>query len=119
MPQASSPLKSELLSSSSPSSSTTSSSSSPQTTDKLALEHERHYNAMNKQEQQREASELEDFRKLALEKQSEGGSGGGGGGSSFEPFVGSRVGSPIPDRNGLGWPGAFSSSSFSVVSPNQ
>ncbi|SGY20458.1 BQ5605_C016g08059 [Microbotryum silenes-dioicae] len=28
-----------------------------------------------------------------------------GGGASFEPFVGSRVGSPIPDTNGLGWPG--------------
>lgn len=25
--------------------------------------------------------------------------------SSFEPFVQSRVGSPIPDNNGLGWPG--------------
>ncbi|KAM0791266.1 hypothetical protein ACM66B_005742 [Microbotryomycetes sp. NB124-2] len=24
---------------------------------------------------------------------------------TFEPFVGSRVGSPIPDPNGLGWPG--------------
>ncbi|GAA5959218.1 hypothetical protein JCM3765_005111 [Sporobolomyces pararoseus] len=106
MPQASSPLKSELLSSSSPSSSTTS-SSSPQTTDNLALEHERQYNATNRQEQQREASELEDFRKLALEKQvhQQGQSEGASGGSSFEPFVGSRVGSPIPDRNGLGWPG--------------
>jgi hypothetical protein len=30
----------------------------------------------------------------------------------FEPFVGSRVGSPIPDNNGLGWPGAFSLEGF-------
>ncbi|TNY19453.1 hypothetical protein DMC30DRAFT_353881 [Rhodotorula diobovata] len=27
------------------------------------------------------------------------------GASHFEPFVGSRVGSPIPDKHGLGWPG--------------
>jgi GTP cyclohydrolase I len=105
MPQASSPLKSELLSEQAESSSTTS-SSSPQTTTQ-SLEHERQFTQSNRQEQQREALELEDFRKLALEKQQFDAttSSSGAAGGSFEPFVGSRVGSPIPDRHGLGWPG--------------
>ncbi|GAA6022436.1 hypothetical protein JCM11491_005506 [Sporobolomyces phaffii] len=103
MPQASSPLASELLSSP-----TSSPSSSPQTTTE-SLQHEQRFAQSNRQEQQKEALELEDFRKLALEKQqfdaTASTSGGGGGGGNFEPFVGSRVGSPIPDRHGLGWPG--------------
>ncbi|KWU47001.1 GTP cyclohydrolase I [Rhodotorula sp. JG-1b] len=51
---------------------------------------------------------------LALERQKATGGFAGAGaqagpshatGGAFEPFVGSRVGSPIPDKNGLGWPG--------------
>jgi len=90
MPQPS-PLKSELIS---PSSSPTSTSRS--------LEHERRFTQAAKQEQEQDALELEDFRKLALEKQQNSQSQST---SNFEPFVGSRVGSPIPDSNGLGWPG--------------
>ncbi|GAA5844367.1 hypothetical protein JCM5353_004364 [Sporobolomyces roseus] len=90
MPQPS-PLKSELIS---PSSSPTSTSRS--------LEHERRFTQATKQEQEQDALELEDFRKLALEKQQNSQSQST---SNFEPFVGSRVGSPIPDSNGLGWPG--------------
>jgi len=101
MPQPS-PLKSELIS---PSSSPTSTSRS--------LEHERRFTQATKQEQQQDALELEDFRKLALEKQanrefqgsSQIASASASGQGNFEPFVGSRVGSPIPDSNGLGWPG--------------
>ena len=106
MPQPS-PLKSELIS---PSSSPTSTSRS--------LEHERRFTQATKQEQQQDALELEDFRKLALEKQAnrefEGSSqvGSSSGQGNFEPFVGSRVGSPIPDSNGLGWPGNASLTLF-------
>lgn len=42
-------------------------------------------------------AELEAYREQALQHKKEVG--------HFEPFVGSRVGSPIPDNNGLGWPG--------------
>lgn len=104
MPQASSPLKSELLSdASSPSSlSQPLAESESGASQASALAHEREYVNTNRQEHQRELGELEDFRKLALEKQPFESPTQGG---SFEPFVGSRVGSPIPDRNGLGWPG--------------
>ena len=49
-------------------------------------------------EQEEEVAELEAYREQALlhKKEVTG---------HFEPFVGSRVGSPIPDNNGLGWPG--------------
>ncbi|SCV72257.1 BQ2448_4951 [Microbotryum intermedium] len=68
-------------------------------------------------QEQEEAAELERYRQQALIDQMHqthlGGSSSSaaaaaaavGGGASFEPFVGSRVGSPIPDTNGLGWPG--------------
>ncbi|GAA5925202.1 GTP cyclohydrolase I [Sporobolomyces koalae] len=84
MPQASSPLKSELVSSHSPPSDAHASTSTAAVIDPVA------------QSQEDERLELQGFRTLALEhKQAH----------SFEPFVGSRVGSPIPDQHGLGWPG--------------
>ncbi|SCZ88049.1 BZ3500_MvSof-1268-A1-R1_Chr2-1g04155 [Microbotryum saponariae] len=65
-------------------------------------------------QEQEEMAELERYRQQALIDQmhqthlggrSSSAAGAVGGGASFEPFVGSRVGSPIPDTNGLGWPG--------------
>ncbi|KAM0746871.1 GTP cyclohydrolase I [Meredithblackwellia eburnea MCA 4105] len=56
-----------------------------------------------------DSAELEEYRAQAArkERQSTGTRTPGAVGDSaqFEPFVGSRVGSPIPDHNGLGWPG--------------
>ncbi|GAA6063586.1 hypothetical protein JCM10212_000190 [Sporobolomyces blumeae] len=97
MPQPS-PLKSELVSAPSPPPSTAGSGSTPR-----SIQHEREFALANEQQTLDEADELRDFRKLALEKQQL--QAGRGDDASFEPFVGSRVGSPIPDRNGLGWPG--------------
>ncbi|GAA5908902.1 hypothetical protein JCM6882_005479 [Rhodosporidiobolus microsporus] len=67
-----------------------------------------------------EADELRSVRDAALERSKAAGGNEGAGGEreglslgslppvpagAFEPFVGSRVGSPIPDKHGLGWPG--------------
>lgn len=51
-------------------------------------------------EQDEELAELEQYRQQALQHKSAVEHG-----SQFQPFEGSRVGSPIPDNNGLGWPG--------------
>lgn len=85
---------------------------SPQSS-RQSLEHERQYAAAKRTEAHEDAEELRNFRMLALERQkASGGSSAagaqGGLGGAFEPFVGSRVGSPIPDKHGLGWPGASS-----------
>ncbi|BGP24755.1 hypothetical protein JCM10295v2_003674 [Rhodotorula toruloides] len=85
------------------------SSSSPQSL-RQSLELERQYAAAKRSEAHEDAEELRNFRMLALERQkASGGSSGAGAqaglGGTFEPFVGSRVGSPIPDKHGLGWPG--------------
>ncbi|BGP55770.1 hypothetical protein JCM8202v2_003377 [Rhodotorula sphaerocarpa] len=79
-----------------------------------SIEAERSYAATQRSEAQDEADELHNYRMLALERQrATGGFAGAGaqagplqpGQGAFEPFVGSRVGSPIPDKHGLGWPG--------------
>ncbi|GAA5858192.1 hypothetical protein JCM1840_001080 [Sporobolomyces johnsonii] len=75
----------------------------------VSLEHERRFAKAKQAEAEEDAQELRDFRNLALERQqarlaADAGTSTSGGGS-FEPFVGSRVGSPIPDMHGLGWPG--------------
>lgn len=89
--------------------------SEPSTSSRHSIEAERSYAAVQRSEAQEDADELRNFRMLALERQrATGGFAGGGAqagslqaaGGAFEPFVGSRVGSPIPDKNGLGWPGA-------------
>ncbi|KAI5480767.1 GTP cyclohydrolase I [Pseudohyphozyma bogoriensis] len=49
-------------------------------------------------EEEEEKAELEAYREKALRL-------AGRSDGTFEPFVGSRVGSPIPDPHGLGWPG--------------
>ncbi|GAA5996570.1 GTP cyclohydrolase I [Rhodotorula paludigena] len=68
-----------------------------------SLQHERTHAAAQRTEAEEDADELRSFRELALQRQRA--MGGGSQSSSFEPFVGSRVGSPIPDKHGLGWPG--------------
>lgn len=92
-------------------------SSSVEGTARHSLEAERNYAAVQRHEAQEDADELRNFRMLALERQKATGGFAGAGaqagpshaaGGAFEPFVGSRVGSPIPDKNGLGWPGASS-----------
>ncbi|CEQ39525.1 SPOSA6832_01061, partial [Sporobolomyces salmonicolor] len=92
--------------SSSPSSASHLVGSHPSTS--VSLEHERRFAKAKQAEAEEDAQELRDFRNLALERQqarlaADAGTSNGGG--SFEPFVGSRVGSPIPDMHGLGWPG--------------
>lgn len=67
--------------------------------------HEQQYVLAKQTEAEEDASELQNFRRLALERQKEA-QHAASQGSAFEPFVGSRVGSPIPDAHGLGWPGA-------------
>lgn len=62
-------------------------------------------------EQEEEVAELEQYRQQALQHKSAIEHG-----SQFQPFEGSRVGSPIPDNNGLGWPGT-SLLSCSATSP--
>ncbi|BGP16352.1 hypothetical protein JCM10213_004893 [Rhodosporidiobolus nylandii] len=83
-----------------------SSSSEPQLAQSTAasLEHERQYAQKTQTEAEADAEELRGFRLLALERQRAANEQAGPGGT-FEPFVGSRVGSPIPDAHGLGWPG--------------
>lgn len=80
-----------------------------------SIQAERDYAAAQRNEAREDADELHQFRMLALERQKATGGFAGAGaqagpshatGGAFEPFVGSRVGSPIPDKNGLGWPGA-------------
>lgn len=77
-----------------------------------SIQAERDYAAAQRNEAREDADELHQFRMLALERQKATvGAGAQAGpshatGGAFEPFVGSRVGSPIPDKNGLGWPGA-------------
>lgn len=87
-------------------------SSLPDDSGPRSLEHERQYAATKRTEAQEDAEELHNFRELALERQRAMGGGSfassAAGASHFEPFVGSRVGSPIPDKHGLGWPGALS-----------
>ncbi|BGP40132.1 hypothetical protein JCM10450v2_004111 [Rhodotorula kratochvilovae] len=82
-------------------------SSLPADDQPASLEHERQYAQTRRTEAQEDADELRNFRELALERQRAmgGGSFGSAAVSQFEPFVGSRVGSPIPDKHGLGWPG--------------
>ena len=80
-----------------------------------SIQAERDYAAAQRNEAREDADELHQFRMLALERQKATGGFAGAGaqagpsqatGGAFEPFVGSRVGRPIPDKNGLGWPGA-------------
>ncbi|GAA6040174.1 hypothetical protein JCM8097_004163 [Rhodosporidiobolus ruineniae] len=84
--------------------------SHPHTSDSTptSIEHERQHAHNTRTEAEEDADELASFRLLALERQKaqQGATHGHPAlGSSFEPFVGSRVGSPIPDAHGLGWPG--------------
>ena len=76
-----------------------------------SLVHERQYVDAKRTEAHEDAQELHNFRELALERQramagTAGSFSSSSQGGHFEPFVGSRVGSPIPDKHGLGWPGA-------------
>lgn len=80
------------------------SSSSLAPSSHTSMQHERTHAAAQRTEAEEDADELRNFRELALQRQRA--MGGGSQSSSFEPFVGSRVGSPIPDKHGLGWPGA-------------
>ncbi|GAA6020988.1 hypothetical protein JCM10207_003880 [Rhodosporidiobolus poonsookiae] len=72
--------------------------SSPSST---ALAHQHSHPRTQDQEAHEDADELRTYRQQALERQKAATASS----SSFEPFVGSRVGSPIPDQHGLGWPG--------------
>ncbi|GAA5975976.1 hypothetical protein JCM11641_002855 [Rhodosporidiobolus odoratus] len=69
-----------------------------------SLQHEAQHTQRKQSQAQDDADELRSFRQLALDKQ-KAANAVEAGTSSFEPFVGSRVGSPIPDAHGLGWPG--------------
>ncbi|GAA5935395.1 hypothetical protein JCM3775_006261 [Rhodotorula graminis] len=84
------------------------SSSLPAESDPDSLHHERQYADAKRTEAREDAQELHNFRELALERQramAAGSFSSSSQGGHFEPFVGSRVGSPIPDKHGLGWPG--------------
>lgn len=55
-----------------------------------------------------ERAELESYREQAALKSTRSSSISainGGIDTTFEPFDGARIGSPIPDTHGLGWPG--------------
>ncbi|GAA5820027.1 hypothetical protein JCM11251_005452 [Rhodosporidiobolus azoricus] len=102
-----------------PSSPSSSSSTLPPTS--TSLSHERNHAAQSSSVASEDADELRTVRLAALERQKAAGGDEGAGlslglgglppavvagpGGTFEPFGGSRVGSPIPDKHGLGWPG--------------
>lgn len=64
----------------------------------------RDHHAESDQIEEEDRAELEAYREAAGKLRAPASLSDGG---QFEPFGESRVGSPIPDPHGLGWPGAY------------